>query len=95
MRVPKPAFAASFCFAVLALCACFASYRQSSGGNHVVRAPSQTRVVPRSPCKGCAFCTGALFRRSTTTGHAGEYEFQQLPPGTYQLTIEMTGFARA
>ena len=35
------------------------------------------------------------FERSTKTGSAGEYEFQQLPPGTYQLTVEMAGFRKS
>jgi hypothetical protein len=30
--------------------------------------------------------------RSITTGPAGEFEFQQLIPGTYDLRVEMTGF---
>ena len=28
------------------------------------------------------------------TGSAGQYEFQQVPPGTYMLSVEMTGFRR-
>lgn len=35
----------------------------------------------------------ALTRR-TTTGHAGEYEFLQLPPGTYELSLEVRGFRK-
>jgi hypothetical protein len=30
--------------------------------------------------------------RTTTTGEAGQYEFVQLPPGTYRLSVESTGF---
>lgn len=33
-------------------------------------------------------------QRATTTGAAGQYEFLQLPPGTYQLVIEAQGFRR-
>ena len=32
--------------------------------------------------------------RATTTGQTGEYEFLQLPPGTYQLSVEMQGFRK-
>jgi hypothetical protein len=32
--------------------------------------------------------------RTTTTGQTGGYEFLQLPPGTYQLSVEATGFGR-
>src|SRR5260370_14401481 len=30
--------------------------------------------------------------REATTNSAGEYEFLSLPPGTYALVVEMTGF---
>lgn len=33
------------------------------------------------------------FSRSTVTDNSGVYQFLQLPPGTYTLTITMTGFA--
>lgn len=33
-------------------------------------------------------------QRVTTTGSAGQYEFLQLPPGTYQLSVEAQGFRR-
>jgi hypothetical protein len=32
--------------------------------------------------------------RATTTGAVGAYEFLQLPPGTYQLGVEMAGFRK-
>jgi hypothetical protein len=34
------------------------------------------------------------FHRETNTGTAGEYEFLSLPPGSYVLTVEMTGFRK-
>jgi hypothetical protein len=34
------------------------------------------------------------FQRDTKTNKAGEYEFLSLPPGTYVLTVEMTGFRK-
>ena len=33
--------------------------------------------------------------RSVTSGENGDYEFRQLQPGAYQLTVEMTGFRKA
>ena len=33
-------------------------------------------------------------QRQTQTSNTGSYEFQSLPPGSYILTIEMTGFRR-
>jgi hypothetical protein len=33
-------------------------------------------------------------QRQTQTSNSGSYEFEALPPGTYILTIEMTGFRR-
>ncbi len=35
------------------------------------------------------------FSRSVTSGDSGQYEFLQLQPGKYQLTVEMTGFRKA
>ena len=32
--------------------------------------------------------------RTAITGPIGDYEFPQIPPGTYQLTVEMTGFQK-
>src|ERR1700676_570139 len=34
------------------------------------------------------------FARTISTGGAGGYEFQQLQPGVYQLTVEVTGFRK-
>jgi hypothetical protein len=35
------------------------------------------------------------FNRNVTTSDTGAYEFLQLQPGTYQLTVEMAGFRKA
>jgi hypothetical protein len=35
------------------------------------------------------------FTRTVTTGDSGSYEFLQLQPGTYQLTVEVAGFRKA
>src|SRR5215469_10124668 len=34
------------------------------------------------------------FERSIMTGNAGGYEFLQVPPGTYQMLVEMAGFQK-
>ena len=34
------------------------------------------------------------FTRTVTTNSAGDYEFPQLQPGTYKLTVEMAGFRK-
>lgn len=38
---------------------------------------------------------GQALHHSLKTGAAGEYEFLALPPGTYSLTVEMSGFRRS
>ena len=58
----------------------------------VVTDPSQATVsgataTLASPERG--------FSRTVTTNQAGAYEFLQLQPGTYQLTVEMKGFRKA
>ncbi|PYX42109.1 MAG: hypothetical protein DMG83_21960, partial [Acidobacteria bacterium] len=35
------------------------------------------------------------FTRTVTTGDSGSYEFLQLQPGVYQITIEVAGFRKA
>ncbi len=45
------------------------------------------RVTLASPERG--------FSRTLETGNSGGYEFLQLQPGTYQLTVEMAGFRKA
>jgi hypothetical protein len=37
---------------------------------------------------------GTGYTANTTTGSAGEYLFNFVPPGTYQVTVEATGFER-
>jgi hypothetical protein len=37
---------------------------------------------------------GQALKREMTTNNAGEYEFLALPPGTYSLTVELSGFRR-
>src|SRR5215471_9972648 len=34
------------------------------------------------------------FMRTVTTNATGNYEFLQLPPGTYELKVEMAGFRK-
>src|SRR5215467_10728297 len=37
---------------------------------------------------------GQALTRETTTSNTGEYEFLALPPGTYNLTVELAGFRK-
>jgi Carboxypeptidase regulatory-like domain/TonB dependent receptor len=37
---------------------------------------------------------GQALKREMTTNNLGEYEFLALPPGTYALTVELSGFRR-
>jgi hypothetical protein len=39
--------------------------------------------------------SGTGLSRTTTTDTAGEYVVRQLPPGTYSVTVELTGFRKA
>jgi Carboxypeptidase regulatory-like domain len=41
------------------------------------------------------FNTERNFSRTQTTGDEGSYIFSSIPPGTYQLTVEVTGFKKA
>lgn len=36
---------------------------------------------------------GTAYTQTTTTGSSGEYLFPSLPVGTYQITVNMTGFS--
>src|SRR5579864_7497613 len=36
--------------------------------------------------------TGTGFNRQTLTNASGEYQFLQVPPGTYKVVVEMAGF---
>ena len=49
-------------------------------------AVAAAKVTLTSPDRG--------IERTTTTGAVGGYEFLQLLPGTYQLTVEMAGFRK-
>src|SRR5262250_294345 len=39
--------------------------------------------------------TGTGFKRQALTNEEGLYQFLQAPPGTYQVTVEKTGFTTA
>jgi hypothetical protein len=47
---------------------------------------ANARVTLSNPERG--------FERMTTSGPTGEYEFIQLPPSSYRLAVEMTGFSK-
>jgi hypothetical protein len=45
--------------------------------------------------KATLFNASQALRREVSTNNAGEYEFLSLPPGTYSLSVEMSGFRKA
>src|ERR1700722_9344546 len=47
-----------------------------------------------SDATGTLSSTKQGFQRDAKTNNAGEYEFLSLPPGTYVLTVQMTGFQK-
>jgi hypothetical protein len=63
----------------------------TSLGGHVT--DSSGAVIPGAEVKLSSPATGAV--RSATTDHSGEYDFQQLAPGRYDLTVSFQGFATA
>src|ERR1051326_2808526 len=49
-------------------------------------AMANANITLRNPGRG--------LERSTTSGPTGSYEFLQLQPGTYELTVEVKGFRK-
>jgi hypothetical protein len=77
---------------LLALCAIVFAQSGTTFLRGTVTDPSQAavsgaRVTLANPERG--------FTRTVTTGDSGSYEFLQLQPGVYQLTIEVPGFRKA
>jgi hypothetical protein len=76
----------------LAVLACTAvAYPQSSSGSihGIVTDPSGARV----PSAKIEVSNQSGLTRSVTSGHDGEYEFDNLVPGTYVLDVTAEGFA--
>jgi hypothetical protein len=77
---------------LLALCAIVFAQSGTTSLRGTVTDPSQAavsgaRVTLANPERG--------FTRTLTTGSSGDYEFLQLQPGVYQLTIDAPGFRKA
>jgi hypothetical protein len=77
---------------LLFLCTNFAwSQATTSLGGRVTDASGA--VIPAANVKLTSFSRGTV--RSVNTSGSGEYEFLQLPPGRYELTVSSSGFATA
>jgi Carboxypeptidase regulatory-like domain len=53
--------------------------------------PSKATIAE---AKVAAVNTGTNFRYETATNGAGEYTLANLPPGTYQIEVEKSGFKK-
>ncbi len=56
-------------------------------------ADAQDKSLPNASVTARNKATGQS--RTTTTNEAGEYTLVQLPPGTYEITVESRGFSKA
>src|SRR5947209_13581124 len=70
------------------------SYGQAVTGSLVgVITDSSGAAIPNA--KVTAIDTNTGISRTTNTSEAGNYNFSDLPPGTYTVSAEVTGFKRA
>ena len=57
--------------------------------------PADRRISPlRGDAKVAAFNTGTNFRYEAATNNSGEFYLTNLPPGSYRLEVEKTGFKK-
>jgi hypothetical protein len=66
-------------------------FSQSTSQLHGIITDPQGAVIGNAHVTLTSTNTG--FERQTATSASGEYQFLQVPPGTYQVTVEMAGFA--
>ena len=79
---------------VLALVSASSAFSQAVNGSLVgIVTDSSGAAVPSARITVIETNTGV--RRSTNTNYSGNYTFSDLPPGTYTVTAEQTGFKRA
>jgi Carboxypeptidase regulatory-like domain/TonB dependent receptor-like, beta-barrel len=90
----KLAFLILACLLALPICASIASAQTAGTGavTGTVTDPSG-RSVPNA--KVTATNLGTSQSRTVTTGTAGDYKFELLPPGNYQLKFQASGFKTA
>ena len=82
------------CFAVVLLCLCGSLYGQAVNGTLLgTITDASGATVPNAQVSLTETNTGVS--RSTATGEAGNYVFADLPPGTYSVAVELTGFKKA
>ena len=90
MRSGSPAVIRLFLYLIAMSTLAFAQSGTTSLRGTVSDASSATvsgaSVTLASPERG--------FARTATTNSSGDYEFPQLKPGTYQLTVTMSGFRK-
>jgi len=71
----------------------YALRAQTTNGSITGRVTDPSKAtVPEA--KIAAVNTGTNFRYETATNGAGEYTLANLPPGTYQLEVEKSGFKK-
>src|SRR6516165_10828840 len=75
---------------VLLLASCWLFAQGESGTISGIVTDSSNAVVPGATVT--VVSTGTGLTRSATTASAGEYAITNLPPATYTLTIEHSGF---
>src|SRR5215468_6553784 len=68
-----------------------AAHSQSTSQLHGIITDPQGAAITTAHLTLKAAGTG--FNRQTVSNPSGEYQFLQVPPGIYALTVEMPGFA--
>lgn len=91
IRCVQGAWGATVLFAVLVLLTQFAAAQATSQLNGSVTDPSGATVAGATITL-TESATG--FQRKTTSNASGLYQFLEVPPGTYRLEAEASGFAR-
>src|SRR5262245_40862073 len=83
-----------FSLFLLAIACAGLSFAQAVNGTLLVTVLDSTgAVVPNATVTATETNTGVS--RTTNTGEAGNYVFASIPPGTYTVSVELTGFKKA
>jgi len=100
MHMPRARFGFAFAALVCMLCLCLciplpSAWGQSAGTGAIAGTVTDAtgRTVPNA--KVTATNLGTNQARTSTTGAAGDFKFELLPPGNYQLKFQATGFKTA